>query len=296
MKLIDTFMFYDEDIVLDVRLNELNKYVEKFIITESTYSHNGKKRNLLFDIKKFSKFKDKIKYIVVDKQPEGIDKLTDTDSEDIRNSKLIMNAVKRENYQRNCIKKGLVDINDNDLIMVSDVDEIPNLEFVDLNLIKNKLILFEQKNFYYKFNLYLKDFTWHGTKACKYKFFKSPQWLRNIKSKRYPFYRFDILFSEKKFSNIFFIKNGGWHFSYLKDAKGIENKLESYLHHREYELEPLGRDKINEMIKSKIPVYNLKADMKTSKFQSNFKLEQIGNEQLPNYIKNNLDLFSEWFI
>ena len=296
MKLIDTFMFYDEEVVLDVRLHELNKYVEKFVITESTYSHNGKKRNLLFDIKKFLKFKDKIKYIVVDKQPDDIDDLADTDTEDKRNSKLIMNAVKRENYQRNCIKEGLLNINDNDLIMVSDVDEIPNLENVDFDSIKNKLIFFEQKNFYYKFNLYLKNYIWHGTKACKFKYFKNPQWLRNIKSKKYPFYRLDIIFSEKKFYNISFIKNGGWHFSYLKDAQGIENKLKSYLHHREYELEPLGHDKIEQMIKSKIPVYNLKADMKTSKFQSNFKLEQLENKQLPNYIRNNLDLFSEWFI
>ena len=142
MKLIDTFMFYDEEVVLDVRLHELNKYVEKFVIAESTYSHNGKKRNLLFDIKKFLKFKDKIKYIVVDKQPDDIDDLADTDTEDKRNSKLIMNAVKRENYQRNCIKEGLLNINDNDLIMVSDVDEIPNLENVDFDSIKNKLIFF----------------------------------------------------------------------------------------------------------------------------------------------------------
>ena len=66
--------------------------------------------------------------------------------------------------------------------------------------------------FYYKFNLKLPKLIWTGTKGCRKRHLKSPQWLRNIKDKKYPFYRLDTFFSETKFINIEFIKKGGWHF------------------------------------------------------------------------------------
>ena len=67
-------MYYDEDLLLDIRLNVLDKYVKKFVITEATYTHNGSKKKLNFNIQNFVKFKDKIEYIVVDKQPPNIKK------------------------------------------------------------------------------------------------------------------------------------------------------------------------------------------------------------------------------
>ena len=73
MKIYDCFMFFDEEMLLDLRLNIMNKYVDKFIITEATYMHSGKNKKLVFDINKFSKFKDKIIYNVVDKQPVNIE-------------------------------------------------------------------------------------------------------------------------------------------------------------------------------------------------------------------------------
>ena len=69
MKIYDCFMFFDEEMLLDLRLNIMDKYVDKFVITEATYTHSGSAKKLIFDIKKFSKFKDKIIYIFVDKQP-----------------------------------------------------------------------------------------------------------------------------------------------------------------------------------------------------------------------------------
>ena len=74
----------------------------------------------------------------------------------------------------------------NDLILISDLDEIPNLENVNFSEIKNQIYVFEQKIFYYKLNLYYDKFKWFGTKATKKKNFISPQWLRNIKAKNYP--------------------------------------------------------------------------------------------------------------
>ena len=93
---------------------------------------------------------------------------------------------------------------------------------------------------YYKFNLYLDEFSWIGTKGCLKKNLKTPQWLRNIKNKKYSFLRIDTFFSDKKYINKNF-NHGGWHFSYLKNAEDIELKLKSYLHHTDYELNPLGK-------------------------------------------------------
>ena len=73
MKIYDCFMFFDEEMMLDLRLNILDKYVDKFVITEATYMHSGKPKKLLFDISKFSKFKDKIIYNVIDKEPHDIE-------------------------------------------------------------------------------------------------------------------------------------------------------------------------------------------------------------------------------
>ena len=80
-------MYFDEDLLLDIRLNILNKYVKKFIITESTFLHSGKTKKLNFDINKFTKFKDKIIYIVVDKPPIGIEEIKSSDSVFIKNKK-----------------------------------------------------------------------------------------------------------------------------------------------------------------------------------------------------------------
>ncbi len=294
MKIFDCFMFFDEEMLLDFRLNHLNDYVDKFVIVESTYTHSGEKRKLLFDINKFQKFKNKISYIVVDKEPEGISKVLQNDNDETKNSKFILNAAKRENFQRDNIHKGLKNADLKDIILISDLDEIPNLEQNNLRDIKKKIILFKQKLFYYKFNLKLESFEWYGTKACRKESLISPQWLRNIKDKKYPFWRFDTLFSKTKYQDIYFVENGGWHFSYMKTAKNIEKKLTSYLHHREYDLEPIGEDKIQQMIIGKIPVYNLKTDMKKSKFSGGEELKVTKIDELPTYIRNNVSKYKNW--
>ena len=74
MKIIDCITYYSEDLMLDVRFNILNEYVEKFIVTESKFSHSGEKKSLNFDINNFPKFKDKIQYLVIEKEPDDIDK------------------------------------------------------------------------------------------------------------------------------------------------------------------------------------------------------------------------------
>ncbi len=287
-------MFYDEDLVADLRFNILDEHVTKFIVVESKFTHSGEKRNLLFDINKYSKFKNKINYVILENEPSNLEIINDSDTDDKKNSKYIMNALKRENYQRNGITNGLKEASPDDLILISDVDEIPNLSNLELENINNEIILFKQNFYYYKFNLKLEDMPWLGTKACKYKELKSPQWLRNVKDKKYPFWRLDVFFSNKKYSNIKVIENGGWHFSNMKSPAEIEKKMRTYLHHREYDINPLGEEKIKEIIKNKKSIYNLRADMKNEKFDGTQNLKPTDGSELPNYIKINKKKYSNW--
>ena len=296
MKIFDCFMFYDEELLLEIRLNVLNKYVDYFVIVESKFFHNGKKRDLKFNIDKFQKFKDKIIYITHTSEPVGIVEFNQNDTEVVRSYKLVLNAYLREHDQRNHISKGLTKAKNHDLILISDVDEIPNFNSIDLSKIDNQIIIFQQEIFYYKFNRYLPEFTWHGTKACKKKRLISPQWLRNTKNKTFPFWRIDTFFSKNKYMNKTFIQNGGWHFSNIKNANDIELKLKSYLHHRDYEAEELGNDKINELIKNNETIYDMFGDKKSKKYgdDTRRKLKKYDLKKLPQFIQDNKNKLNEW--
>ena len=294
MKIYDCFMYFDEDVILDLRLNILNPFIDYFVIVESTFNHKGEKRKLKFDINKYKKFENKIIYLIFDKEPSGIEKVFDTDNEGEVSRKLILNAASRENGQRNFISKGLERANEKDLILISDVDEIPNLEKINWNILKDQIVLFKQDMFYYKLNLRLPDLIWSGSKACRKKYLKSPQWLRNVKDKKYSFFRLDTLFSEKKYINIKFINNGGWHFSNIKTAAEIEYKLKSYLHHREFDLNPISESEIEDIIKNKQAIYDLKVDKKINKIGSGNKLIEHPLNKLPSYILENIDKYKDW--
>jgi beta-1,4-mannosyl-glycoprotein beta-1,4-N-acetylglucosaminyltransferase len=294
MKIFDCFMYFDEEIVLDLRLNTLNDYVDYFVIIESSFTHKGDKRELKFNHEKFSKFKDKIIYLIYDQEPKEIKLIKDNDTEYVKSGKYIFNAIFRENGQRNFINEGLKIAKDDDLILISDVDEIPNLKNVNFKMIKEKLIFFNQEMFYYKFNLKLPNYNWVGTKSCRKKYLKSPQWLRNIKDRRYPFYRFDIFLSNNKYSNIKFINEGGWHFTNIKSPEEIRHKLKSYLHHREFDVNPLSVNEIDGLIKSQQAIYDLNLDKKVQKIGHGNKLEKYDLKKLPSYINNNLEKFKDW--
>ena len=294
MKIYDCFMYFDEDVILDLRLNILNPFIDYFVIVESTFNHKGEKRKLKFDINKYKKFENKIIYLIFDEEPSGIEKVFDTDNEGEVSRKLILNAASRENGQRNFISKGLERANEKDLILISDVDEIPNLEKINWNTFKDQIVLFKQDMFYYKLNLRLPDMIWSGSKACRKKYLKSPQWLRNVKDKKYSFFRLDTLFSEKKYINIKFINNGGWHFSNIKTAAEIEYKLKSYLHHREFDLNPMSESEIEDIIKNKQAIYDLRVDKKINKIGSGNKLVEHPLNKLPSYILENIDKYKDW--
>ena len=294
MKIYDCFMYFDEEIVLDVRLNTLNDFVDYFVIVESKFTHKGDLRELKFNHKKFQKFKDKIIYLIYDKLPPEIEKVKTNDNHNELSRKYIWNAAYRENGQRNYIVNGLINAEKEDIILISDVDEIPKLSNINFNEIVEKIILFKQDMFYYKFNLHLPNLVWTGTKACRKKDLINPQWLRNIKDRKYSFFRIDTFFSKTKYKSIKTINDGGWHFSNVKTAKEIEHKLKSYLHHREFDEKPLSVNEIDKIIKKKQAIYDLTVDKTTNKIGNGSKLEKFEFKKLPAYIQNNKNNLNEW--
>ena len=295
MKIYDCFMFSDEKMLLDIRLNVLNDYVDQFVIIESKYKHNGDIKNKNFDINQYSKFKNKIKYIYLDEEPEGLVSISGEDDEDKKNKSILHNTYVRENYQRDVIAKGILDAGPEDFIIVGDIDEIPNLKNLDFENKKNHLIIFRQKMFYYKLNLYYKELVWTGTRACLKKNLKSPQWLRNIKNKKYPIWRIDTLFAMNKYSNTIFINDCGWHFTNMKSPEEIFSKLNSFLHNVDFKLSGLNLDDIKKMVSQKKIMYDHFADQrKVDRWNSPVVLKPADITILPEYIIKNRDKFKDW--
>ena len=294
MRIFDCFMYFDEEIVLETRLEYLNEYVDYFVIVESKFTHKGDERSLKFNINNYSKFKHKIIYKVHQEFPNKIEKVLDDDDENTRTRKYIMNALYRENAQRNYINEGIKNAEEEDIILISDVDEIPNLSNINIKEIKEKIILFKQNMFYYKFNLQLPKTDWIGTKGCKKKHLKNPQWLRNIKDRKYSLFRIDTFFSQNKYIDVKIINEGGWHFTNIKNAEEIEHKMKSYLHHREFDLEPINIDAIKKIMQNKQAIYNLGVDKRVNKIGTGSKLEKCDLNNLPEVIKLNLNKYKEW--
>ena len=290
MKIIDCTSFYNEHMMYEVRLNVLNDKVDKFIVTESIYSHSGKKKKLNFDIKNYTKFKDKIKYIVIDKEPEGIIE------ENNDPSKQRANSLKRIELSYDAHFKEVKDANEDDLILLSDNDEIPNLDSIEFKKNKNDIIFFNQLFFYYKFNLLYDRMKWIGTKACKKKKLISFSWLRNIKLKKYPFWRLDTLFSKKKYTNINIVNNGGWHFTNLKTPEDMYDKFMNFGHHDEFKLSGISVEDIRAKISNKEMFYDHFADKSsTNKWKSDYKLKLVDENLLPSFLTKNKDQYNEWF-
>ena len=264
MKIIDCFIYNNEDLILELRLNFLNKYVDKFILVEAKFDHSGKLKNKFnFDISKFEKFRNKIKYLKIENFPN---KFIDWE---------------RENYQRNYISNALNNLDNDDQVIISDVDEIPNLQNLRGILNKGeKYTAFKQKMFYYKFNLLnLTESPWYGSKMCKMRYLRSPQWLRDQKVKKYPFYRFDKI----KWNTI---EDGGWHFSNIMTPQQISEKIKSFAHSEYNKPEFTNIENIKNKIQDKKDIFN-----------RNFEFKKLNSEkELPNYIFENKEKFSSFLI
>ncbi len=290
MKIFDCFTYLDEDLILDLRLNILNKFVDKFIIVEAAYRHNGEIKKQNFNIEKFSEFKKKIEYIYLEAEPLNLIK-----KKNLNNHDLLKNTYLRENFQRDYIREGLYSANENDFIMISDVDEIPNLKNFNFSNDKSSIVFFKQKMFYYKFNLLYEDFPWYGSKGCFKKILKNPQWLRDVKTKKYSFWRLDTIFSKRKYRNINFLENGGWHFTNVKSPRDIYKKMQTFLHNVDFKESNLGLKDIEKMVQENKIGYDHSADQRTvNKWNSNRILKKVDDNFLPDYLVNNKEKYKKW--
>jgi beta-1,4-mannosyl-glycoprotein beta-1,4-N-acetylglucosaminyltransferase len=271
MKLIDCFMYFDDDLVLDIRLNTLYKHVDQFIIAEATLDHAGNEKKMNFDIKKFSKFKDKINYLIIRDLPKNVGSI----------KKDWHPAHTRDQFQRNSLERGYKKFNDDDLIMISDVDEIPNPKRISEFNIKNKYGCFIQKNFQAKINnLNITVENWPGTKICQKKFLKSPQWLRNLKTKKRKIWAF---YRDKEPQ---IILNGGWHFSFLKKNELIQKKIMSYAHQEFNLINLTNLESIEKRINSGVDI-----------FERPYQYKKIDlDKQFPEYIIENKLKFKNWIL
>jgi len=293
MKIFDCTTYYSEDLMLDVRFNILNEYVYKFIIVESKYSHSGVKKKLNFDINNFKKFKDKIIYLVIENEPDGIEKISNFDSS---SSIQRMNSLKRIEQSYNYMMRGISDALDDDLILLSDNDEIPNLSSKQFKKSKKNIILFKQLFCHYKFNLLYDLLPWYGSRACKKKYLNSFSWLKNLKNKKYPFWRLDTIFSNNKLQNLEIILDGGWHFTNIKKPEDLFIKLSNFGHHNEFEVSGITIEKLKEQIDNKIINYNHFADKtEKNKYSFEYKPKSMNLNLLPEYLQSNKHKYNEWF-
>tara|TARA_B100000900_G_scaffold280111_1_gene239643 strand:- start:282 stop:1097 length:816 start_codon:yes stop_codon:yes gene_type:complete len=270
MKIYDCFSYWDEDLLLDLRLNLLNEYVDFFVIVEGNKTWQNNSKKLQFSVKKYNQFKDKIIYMPVEDMPDG------------------NNPYLRENFQRNAISRGLVDAADEDVIIISDLDEIPNPE--SLKYFKNNMryAVFKQMHFYYKLNLQSQiDPYWYGSRICVKKFLKSPQWLRELKFKKRPFWRLDKL----RLNNI--IEDGGWHFCNLKEPEQLLHKYKNlcetndpYVFKEKIDEKFLDLDEIKSRVESGKDIIGRDETYKAINLDDKF----------PSFIIKNRDKYKKWII
>ena len=259
MKIFDCVTYFNEDRLLDLRFNILNDHVDFFVVCEAKEDHRGSSKKLNFNINNYFKFKEKIIYLIL-KKFENCKRTWD-----------------RQNYQRNYLSNGLLSSKQEDLILFSDVDEIPNLSNIN-KIIPNDFVgIFNQKVFYYKLNLQVLNYSqWEGTRICRKKNLKSFTWLRDhvrLKNLKYPFWRID------KFKKIYKIENGGWHFSFLGSPEFISSKIKSYVHD-EYDLKKFTNiNSIKDKIENYIDPFNRDKNLK----------KVILDDSYPKYIIDNQD-------
>ena len=272
-RIFDCITFFQENLQAELRFNILDEVVDQFIVCESRYDHRGLEKKINFDKAIFPKFKDKINHLILkDNFPKK--------------------NIPWENqaFQREYIFQGLKDADENDLIMFSDPDEIPDPKKLKNIKLEKKYAIFLQNMYTYKVNLFNQyESPWEGTRICKKKDLKSIDWLRQkilAKNSKYPFWRID------KERNVELIKDGGWHFNYLLTPEQISKKLKS-LAATEWDFgENLTKDEffsiknIEDKIMNQRDLFNRKHNYKKVKIDYTF----------PKYILQNLDKLKEWII
>ncbi|MBI2327831.1 hypothetical protein HYU92_05940 [Candidatus Curtissbacteria bacterium] len=208
MAIVDAVLFYDELDLLELRLHELNKVVDWFVIIEANRTFSGRPKQMNFhqNRQKFAAFLPKIVYWKVLDMPAGDDPWV------------------REKHQRNAIARALkfMGLQEDDQVLVSDVDEIPRAHAVSKAASLKQPALFELRSFYYYVNIRCVRWPWWRDlrMASVHDLLPEPQHLRDKPA------------NEASFR---IIPDAGWHFSYLGGVKCIQRKIAAFSHHREYD-------------------------------------------------------------
>jgi len=227
MKVYDCFMFYNEFELLNFRLKYLKDHVDYFIIVEADRTFVGNKKNQNFNINAFDEeIKSKIRYEYIS-YPHDDDSIWNnihtviTDANDKNN---IM-SWKREYWTRLQLHNQIQDAESDDIIMLSDADEIPNIKlFQNLNWVSDVLktysvITLDQDIFHYSINGYLleKNGIRHSCPSFK------------ITTKKFLDETQTVMPVLRGIPGVY-IPDSGWHFSYFGGANKIKNKLKSFSH------------------------------------------------------------------
>ena len=262
MQIIDTFTFFNELTILDLRLNMLDKHVDKFVLVEATKSHQNKPKPLYYQDNKhlFEKFNHKIEHIIIDDFPQHT-------------------YWSHDAFQRNCITRGLLGkCNDNDIVFVSDVDEVWDPSRIDLNSINDQSIYMWQSAIcYFYFNLIAQPNAWIQPFYLKYKLLEkyintgfklTEDLMRNTENR---------FFGEK----ITLPDLRGWHFSYTEDW---EHKLQNFTHS---EHSNKTTNYIHDCIKNMQNPFHPHIKMHLVK-------DTIINEYLPSYVVDNIEKYQKF--
>ena len=266
----DCFLYYDEDMLLELRLNTLHKHVDKFVIVESLYTFTGKKRERLhFDIEKFAAFREQIIYVINDREPIIHQQAFYSNSSLVKAGET--DPWQNESDARNAIMQGLTAAKDEDIIIVSDVDEIPRPEALAQFSHKHLCTTLYQPFYNFKFNLQVMDDD-DTPRLCKlpkivtYKnlkgFFQGqPELLRNVKRKGTPiresWLRWNLLKWRTKI-----VQQGGWHFSWVMTDERIGEKMSTISHTEQDRPEFNNPDHIRHCVENNIDIWKRPRKMK----------------------------------
>lgn len=248
MKIIDNVIYNGEDKMLDFRLNELCEVVDIFNIAEGKYTFQGNEKDKKFNLNNFKKFKDKINYNLNIQIPDNNPKVNINEAR-----KFLSNRVEDLN------------LNNNDVLLMSDVDEIPDINV--LKKIKKDNVLEKEFTFlqnYYYYNIKTRcTHKWKGTAVITYKMLVEK------------YISFDNLREEK---NKFDLIEKGWHFSYFGDIDFIVNKIKSFDHPEFNKERYLNKDTIKKIIETG-------GDIFFGDFGRSEKFELVEESYLPRFIE-----------
>ena len=266
-KIYDCVTFFNENFQFELRFNILFNYVYKFVICESKFDHQGKKKDLNFNFEKFKKFGDKINYIILDHEFPNTS-----------------NPWITQAYQRDFMLNNIEGVSDDDYIFFSDPDEIPKPEILENFELKKKYGIFLQDCFNYKFNLFNPFETpWEGTRVAKKKNLNSIDFMRQkvkVKNLEYGFYRID------KEKSIEIFNKAGWHFNNIMSPEQISKKLRTFAHTEFSKDEFSAVEVIKEKIDKRIDLFNRGHQYKIVNFDDTY----------PKFLTNNYKIYKDFIL